>query len=90
MVKNLPTNAGDEGNVGLIVLGQEDPLEDKMATHFSVIAGKSHGQRSLVGYSLWSHRVILMAKNVCCCCKHTYMNTYRIHIYYLWSYYIHI
>ena len=56
MVKNLPTNAGDEGNVGLIVLGQEDPLEDKMATHFSVIAGKSHGQRSLVGCSPWGHK----------------------------------
>ena len=38
MVKNLPTNAGDEGNVDLIALGQEDPLEDKMATHSSVIA----------------------------------------------------
>ena len=29
-------------------LGQEDPLEKSMATHWS---GKSHGQRSLVGYS---------------------------------------
>ena len=28
-------------------LGQEDPLEKDMATHSS----KSHGQRSLVGYS---------------------------------------
>ena len=31
-------------------LGQEDPLEKEMATHSSVLAGKSHGQRSLVGY----------------------------------------
>ena len=30
-------------------LGQEDPLEEGMATHFSI--GESHGQRSLVGYS---------------------------------------
>ena len=29
-------------------LGQEDPLEKEMATHSSI-----HGQRSLVGYSLW-------------------------------------
>ena len=29
-------------------LGWEDPLEEKMASHCS---GKSHGQRSLVGYS---------------------------------------
>ena len=38
-------------------LGQEDPLEKEMATHSSVLAGKSHGQRSLVGYSLWGPRV---------------------------------
>ena len=32
-------------------LGQEDPLEEGMATHSSILAGESHGQRSLVGYS---------------------------------------
>ena len=30
--------------------GWEDPLEEGMATHSSIL-GKSHGQRSLVGYS---------------------------------------
>ena len=30
MVKNLPTNAGGMGDTGL---GQEDPLEQEMATH---------------------------------------------------------
>ena len=30
-------------------LGQEDPLEKEMATHSSVLAGKSHGQRKLGG-----------------------------------------
>ena len=29
--------------------GQEDPLEKKMATHSSILAWKSHGQRSLMG-----------------------------------------
>ena len=38
-------------------LGQEDPLEEEMATHSSVLAGKSHGQRSLAGYSLRGHGV---------------------------------
>ena len=38
-------------------LGQEDPLEEEMATHSSILAGKSHGQRSLVGYSPRGHRV---------------------------------
>ena len=37
-------------------LGQEDPLEKVMATHSSILAGKSRGQRSLVGYSLWGHK----------------------------------
>ena len=32
-------------------LGREDPLEEDMATHSSVLALESHGQRSLVGYS---------------------------------------
>ena len=32
-------------------LGQEDPLEKGTATHFSILAWKIHGQRSLVGYS---------------------------------------
>ena len=32
-------------------LGQEDPLEKEMATHSRTLAGKFHGQRSLVGYS---------------------------------------
>ena len=31
-------------------LGWEDPLEKEVATHFSVLSGKSHGQWSLVGY----------------------------------------
>ena len=34
-------------------LGGEGPLEKKMATHSSILSGKSNGQRSLVGYSPW-------------------------------------
>ena len=32
-------------------LGQEDPLEKEMETDSSILAWKSYGQRSLVGYS---------------------------------------
>ena len=32
-------------------LGQEDPLEEGMATHSSSLTEGSHGQRSLEGYS---------------------------------------
>ena len=38
-------------------LGQEDPLEKKMATHSSLLPGEFHGQRSLGGNCLWGHRV---------------------------------
>ena len=34
-------------------LGWEDPLEKEMATTPVFLPGKSHGQKSLVGYSLW-------------------------------------
>ena len=35
--KNLPANAGDVRDVGLIP-GWEDPLEEEMATHSSILA----------------------------------------------------
>ena len=37
-------------------LDQVDPLEKVMATHSSILAGESHGQRSLVSYSPWGHK----------------------------------
>ena len=37
MVKNLPANAGDARDAGLIP-GWEDPLEEGMATHSSMLA----------------------------------------------------
>ena len=32
-------------------LGEEDPPEEEMATHSTILAGKSCGQGSLAGYS---------------------------------------
>ena len=49
MVKNLPVNAADPGSIS----GLGGPLEKGMATHSSILAWKSHGQRSLVDPSLW-------------------------------------
>ena len=37
-------------------LGWEDPLEKEMAIHSRTLPGKSHGQRSLVGYSPWGRK----------------------------------
>ena len=41
---------------GVRALGWEDSLEKEMAVHSSTLPGKSHGQRSLIGYSLWGHK----------------------------------
>ena len=51
-VKNLP--AKQEMQVQSLDL--EDPLEEVMATHFSIVAWELHGQRSLVVYSPWDHK----------------------------------
>ena len=34
VIKNLPANAGDAGSIP----GSEDPLEEEMATHSSILA----------------------------------------------------
>ena len=58
MVKNLPVNAGNRRDMGSVP-GWDDSLEKEMATYSSshwsqpLLPGKSHGQRSLVGYSPW-------------------------------------
>ena len=52
MVKNLP--AIQEAQVQS--LGQEDTLEEKMATTPVFLPGKSCGQRTLVGNSPWGQK----------------------------------
>ena len=37
-------------------LGQEDLLEEEMATHSSILAWKIHGQRSPADYSSWAQK----------------------------------
>ena len=34
----------------------ESPLEEEMATHPSILAWESHGQRSVAGYSPWGRK----------------------------------
>ena len=38
-------------------LSKEDPLEKEMATHSSVFAWNSHGQRNLAACTPWGQRV---------------------------------
>ena len=45
-------------------LGWEDPLEEGMATHSSILAWRIPGQRSLVGYSPWGHKESDMTKQL--------------------------
>ena len=42
-------------------LGQEDPLEEGLATHSVYLPGESHGQRSPAGYSPRGHTELDMA-----------------------------
>ena len=50
VAKNLPANAGDTRNESSIPgLGRSQ--EKGMATHSSILAWRSHGQKSLEGYS---------------------------------------
>ena len=50
--KESACNAEDPGST----LGQEDPLEKRMAILSSILAGEFHGQRSPVDYSLWDFK----------------------------------
>ena len=55
MVKNLPAN---EGDIRVRSLGWEDPLEEGMATHSSILAWRIPGTEESGGLqSLGSQRV---------------------------------
>ena len=54
VVKNPPTNAGDIKEVDLIT-GSEDPLEEGMATHSSILAWRIPMDR--VAWGAIIHRV---------------------------------
>ena len=63
MIKHLPANAGDTG----LIPGSEriprggngNPLQDS--------CGKSHGQRSVEGYSPWGHKQSDMTERLGIC-----------------------
>ena len=52
MVKNLSAKQEAEFRS----LGQEDPLEEEMATHLSILAWEILWMEEPGGYSLWSHK----------------------------------
>ena len=63
-------------------LGWEDPLEEEMAQPTPVfLPGKSHGQRSLAGYSLWGLKELDMTEQAhTYTCTHTHTH-YSVHSY---------
>ena len=54
MLKNPPANAGDARDTGSSP-GQEDSLEEGMATHSSILAWRITWTEEPGGYSSWSH-----------------------------------
>ena len=59
MVKNLPANVGDTGNMDLIPGLGRSPGG---AFHSSILARKFDEQRNLVGYNPWDHKEQEMTK----------------------------
>ena len=57
MVENLPANVGDKRDLGWIPGSRKIPWRGKWQSTPAFLAGNFHGQRSLVGYSPWGHRV---------------------------------
>ena len=55
-VKNPAANAGDVRDVGFIPGSGRPPRRMKWQPTVVFLAGKFHGQRSLVGYSPWGHK----------------------------------
>ena len=57
-VKSLPEIQKKKMHVQF--LDQEDPLEEGMTTHSSILAWESHEQRSLTGYNPWGRKELDM------------------------------
>ena len=63
MVKNLPANAGDTGDVSSITgLGRPPGVENGNSVF---LTGKSYGQWSLVGHMPWGPKRLDMAEYTC-------------------------
>ena len=62
MVKNLPTDAGDIRDLGLIPgLGRSPGVKYGNPLQYSCLENP-HGQRGLVGFSPWDHKQSNMTK----------------------------
>ena len=65
VAKNLPANAGNTGNIGSIPGSGRFPWRMKWQPIQYSLHAKFHGQRSLAGYSPWSHKELDTTKPEC-------------------------
>ena len=65
--KNLPANAGDARDAGLIPGLGRFPWSRKWQPTPIFLPGKSHGQRSLVGYSPWGYNELDVTERTAYC-----------------------
>ena len=63
VVKNLPANAGDIGDMSLIPGLGRSPGEGN-GNPLILLPGESHRQRRLVGYSPWGHKQLDRTKQL--------------------------
>ena len=69
MLKNLPVNVGNVGSIP----GSGRSQKERKWQHIPVfLPGKSHGQRSLAGYSPWYHKELDMTEQLS---AHTHTHT---------------
>ena len=69
VIKNLPANAGDIRDVGLI-----SELGRSPGSTLVFLPGESHGQRSLAGYSAWGHKELDMTEATQHPCTHAWVD----------------
>ena len=68
MVKNLPSNTGDTGDSVLTPgLGRSPVVGNGNLLQVVFLPGESHGQRSLVSYSLWGCKESDMTEHIYTC-----------------------
>ena len=73
VVKNLPANAGDTRDTGLIP-GWEDPVEEGLATHSSILGWRIPWTEETGGLQSMGHRELDMAEVI----QHTRTQTKEV------------
>ena len=76
VVMNPPANAGDARDAGLVSRVKKIPWRREWQPIPVFSPGEFHGQRSLVGYSLWGHKESDTTEQLTC--THTHTHT-RVH-----------